>query len=112
MYLSNRPHFKWVYRRDKTILVRYVLSYLSGTLYLDPSVSLHEKSLCVITREKLVNQSPSARDLQAFLVFSQHPKWVITPVNPLKVWSLVFIKYNCTISMSSNHSARTILVIL
>ena len=26
--------------------------------------------------------SNSARDLQAFLVFSQHPKWVITPVNP------------------------------
>ena len=29
-----------------------------------------------------VNHSPSTRDLQAFLVFSQHPKWVITPVNP------------------------------
>ena len=27
------------------------------------------------TREKLVNHSPTARDLQAFLVFSQHPKW-------------------------------------
>ena len=25
---------------SKTILVRYVLSYLSGTLYLDPSTSL------------------------------------------------------------------------
>ena len=25
---------------------------------------------------------PSARDLQAFLVFSQHPAWFITPVNP------------------------------
>ena len=24
----------------------------------------------------------SARDLQAFRVFSQHPAWVITPVNP------------------------------
>ena len=24
----------------------------------------------------------------SFLVFSQHPKWVITPVNPLKVWSI------------------------
>ena len=31
---------------------------------------------------KLVNHSPSARDLQAFLLFSQHPAWVITPVNP------------------------------
>ena len=26
--------------------------------------------------------SPSARDLQAFLVFFQRPGWVITPVNP------------------------------
>ena len=34
------------------------------------------------TLEKLVNSSPSARHLQAFLVFSQHPAWVITPVNP------------------------------
>ena len=34
------------------------------------------------TREKLVNHAPSARDLQAFLVFFQHPAWVITPVNP------------------------------
>ena len=32
-------------------------------------------------REKLVNHSLSARDLQAFLVFSQHPAWVITLVN-------------------------------
>ena len=36
----------------------------------------------VRTLEKLVNHSLSARDLQAFLVFSQHPAWVITPVNP------------------------------
>ena len=28
------------------------------------------------TLEKLVNHSPAARDLQAFLVFSQHPAWV------------------------------------
>ena len=28
----------------------------------------------------LVNHSPSARDLQTFLVFFQHPAWVITPV--------------------------------
>ena len=31
---------------------------------------------------KLVNDSPSARDLQAFLVFFQHPAWVIMAVNP------------------------------
>ena len=35
----------------------------------------------------------SAGDLQAFRVFSQHPKWVITPVNPEKVLSIAFIKY-------------------
>ena len=34
------------------------------------------------TLEKLVNHLPSAHDLQAFLVFSQHPAWVITLVNP------------------------------
>ena len=39
-------------------------------------------------REKLVNHSPSAGDLQAFLVFSQHPAWVITSVDPWKVWSI------------------------
>ena len=27
-------------------------------------------------REKLVNYEPQASDLQAFRVFSQHPKWV------------------------------------
>ena len=31
---------------------------------------------------------PSARDLQAFLVFSQYPAWFITLVNPSKVWSI------------------------
>ena len=35
---------------------------------------------------------PSARDLQAFRVFSQHPAWVFTPVNPWKAWSIAFIK--------------------
>ena len=32
--------------------------------------------------EKLVNHLPSVRDLETFLVFSQHPAWVIMPVNP------------------------------
>ena len=50
-YLSNRPHFLWVYWRNNPL-------------------------------EKLVNDLPSARDLQAFLVFSQHPVRVITLVNP------------------------------
>ena len=39
-----------------------------------------------------VNYEPKASDLQAFQVFSKHPKWVITPVNPQKVWSIAFIK--------------------
>ena len=57
-YKSNRPHFLWVYRRDNPLKI------LGRTL------------------EQLVNHSPSARDLQALLVFSQHPKWVMTLVNP------------------------------
>ena len=32
---------------SKTILVRYVISYLCGTLYLDPSASLR-KDLCIL----------------------------------------------------------------
>ena len=42
---------------------------------------LHFLSVYRFTLEKLVSHSPSARDLQTFLVFSQHPAWVITPVN-------------------------------
>ena len=38
-----------------------------------------------IVREKLVNHLPSARDLEAFFVFSLPPAWVIMPVNPQKV---------------------------
>ena len=57
-YKSNRPHFLWVYRHDNPFKM------LGRTL------------------EKLVNHWPSARDVQAFLVPSQHSAWVITPVNP------------------------------
>ena len=32
-------------------------------------------------------------------VFSQNPKWVITPLNPKKVWSIAFIN-NFKFSMS------------
>ena len=35
-----------------------------------------------------------ARNLQAFWVFSQHPAWVITPVNLWKVWSIAYIVYS------------------
>ena len=38
----------------------------------------------------------SARDLQAFRVFSQHPKWVITPVKPME--SVVYYFYKITLS--------------
>ena len=38
------------------------------------------------------NHERKASDLQACQVFSKHPKWVITPVNPLKVWSIALIK--------------------
>ena len=52
-YESNRPHFLWVYWRDNP------LGDVGRTL------------------KKLVNHLPSARYLQAFLVFSQHPAWSI-----------------------------------
>ena len=50
-YLSNRPRFLWVYRRDNPRMLEE-----------------HE--------EKLVNHEPKASVLQAFRVFSQHPKLV------------------------------------
>ena len=34
--------------------------------------------------EKLVNHSPAARDLQAFLLFSQHPAWVYHARKPIE----------------------------
>ena len=43
----------------------------------------------------------SAGDLQAFRVFSQHPKWVITPVNPEKVLSICF--YKILLSKTDNY---------
>ena len=39
---------------------------------------------------------PSARDLQAFLVFFWNPAWFIPPVKPWKVWS--FAKWNQTLN--------------
>ena len=46
------------------------------------------KNLWFIVPVNLNDSVYSARDLQAFVVFSQHPAWGITPVNPWKVWSL------------------------
>ena len=61
---SNRPHFLWVYRRNK----------------------LGERK--EVGRTRACKHAPSAGDLKAFLVFSQHPAWVTTPENPQKVWSI------------------------
>ena len=51
VYLSNRPHFLWVYRRDNP----------RGML------GEHEK--------KLVNHEPKASDLQAFRVCTYSDRW-------------------------------------
>ena len=61
--------------------------------------------------DKVISPTPSARDLQAFRVFSQHPAWVITPVNPK---NKVFYEFTGTINhrFLTNQNARTILVIL
>ena len=69
-YKSNRPYFLWVYWRD------------------NPLGMLGEHS------KKLVNNEPKASDLQAFLVFPQHPEWVIKPVNPKKVCSIASLFLN------------------
>ena len=50
----------------------------------DRKVSLSNWDVGMENTRKLVNQ--------AFIVFCQHPAWLITAVNPLKVWSIVFIK--------------------
>ena len=47
-----------------------------------------------------VNHSPSARDLQAFLVFSQHPAWVITLVKLIE--SVVYCFYKITLSYKTH----------
>ena len=52
------------------------------------------RKVCKSRLVKLVNHEPKAShgDLQTFLMFSQHPAWVITLVNQLKVRSVAFIK--------------------
>ena len=47
---------------------------------------------CRENTRKACKSRAEASDLQAFLVFSQHPKWVIMPVKPWKLWSIAFIK--------------------
>ena len=37
---------------------------------------------CLERWDRSFTNEPKASDLQAFRVFSQHPAWVITPLNP------------------------------
>ena len=64
LYKSNRPHFLWVHRGNNP------LGMFGRTL------------------EKFLNHLPAAHDFQTFLMFSQTSPWVITPINPQKVWSI------------------------
>ena len=70
IYLSNRPHFLLVYWCNK------------------PTRDVGR------TREKLVNHEPQASDLQAFRVFSQHPKWVYYTSKPIE--NAVYCFYEIT----------------
>ena len=73
VYKSNRAHFLWV----------------SGVI----------NSLGMLGElEMLVNPLPPARDLQAFLVFSQYPAWVITPETHRKC--AVSLKHNLVVSLT------------
>ena len=69
-HLSNRPHFLLVYWCNK------------------PTRDVGR------TREKLVNHEPQASDLQAFRVFSQHPKWVYYTSKPIE--NAVYCFYEIT----------------
>ena len=51
---------------------------------------------------------PSALNLQAFLVFSQHPAWVITLVNPYHKKCVLLLKYPTTIFFLNCYDARHI----
>lgn len=42
--------------------------------------------------EQLENQVPPARDIQAFLVFSQHVKWVYYTGKAIEIRSIAFIE--------------------
>ena len=83
--LSNRPHFLWVYRRDKP----WAFNQSERAHYLSYFINCNNYLSLVLP--SVWNVSPSARDLQAFLVFSQHPAWFITLVNPSKVWSIAYL---------------------
>ena len=66
-YNSNRPHFLWVYRRNKPT------RHPGGT------------------REKAVSHEREASDLQVFQVFSQHSKWVYhADKNPYRTRSIAY----------------------
>ena len=47
---------------------------------------------------------------KAFLVYSQHPAWVITPVNPEKVWSIAYKQFYQQRHRNNDYSkTRTVL---
>ena len=92
-YLSSRPHFLWVYRRDRDV----------GR-----------------TREKFVNHEPKESDLQAFRVFFQHPHHAGKPIESV-VYCFYKITLKCvsdfyeftgTINRRflTNQGVRTVLV--
>ena len=59
--------------------LRYFIKAIDHTFYEFTGVITH---LGCWENTRLLNHSPGARDLQAFLLFAQYPAWVITPVNP------------------------------
>ena len=81
VYLSNRPHFLWVYRRDNP----------SGML------GEHEK--------KLVNHEPKASDLQAFRVwYMVYGIWygmAVWLVDSVELVNQKFIFYNYNVNISN-----------
>ena len=58
----------------------YFIKAIDHTFYGFTGVITHLG--CWENTQKACKSRAEDRDLQAFLVFSQHPAWVITPVNP------------------------------
>ena len=73
---------------SKTVLVKYVLSYLCGTLYLDPSASLER--IFVFSTGGLLALQPYLPEL-AFAIFSP----------PLKNFHVVFPTKKCLLCFLS-----------
>ena len=65
-----------------------VTKLLSSIRNFEENVAVDKLGNRLVQCAFIFTMMPLARDLQAFLMFSQHPAWFITPVNPLKVWSI------------------------